>query len=54
MRLEAPNCSAIAETAWTFAEVSRRKSHWSALTQLTSSQFPLGDTASVPKSPGAE
>ena len=50
----APNFRAMPETATTFEAVSRRKSHWSAFTQPTSSQWPFGEMASVPKSPGAE
>jgi hypothetical protein len=42
------------ETACTLEAVKRKKSHWSAFTQLTRSQFPFGDIASDPKSPGEE
>src|SRR4051794_2320234 len=49
-----PNCSAMLEIATTFEAVSRRKSHWFAFTQPTSSHLPFCDIASVPKSPGAE
>ncbi len=49
-----PNCWEMFETACTFAAVKRRNSHWSAFTQPTRSQFPFGDIASDPKSPGAE
>ena len=49
-----PNCSTMFETDSTFADVSRRNSHWFASTQPTRSQLPLGETASEPKAPGAE
>jgi hypothetical protein len=51
---EPPNCWTMFETDSTLADVSLRNSHWFALTQPTSSQFPFGEIASVPKSPGAE
>jgi hypothetical protein len=42
------------ETAFTFAGDRRRKSHWSASTHPTSSHFPFGEIARLPKSPAAE
>ena len=49
-----PNCWEMFDTACTFAAAKRKKSHWSAFTQPTRSHFPFGETASDPKSPGAE
>jgi len=40
-RLEPPNCSTMFDTDSTFADVSRRKSHWFAFTQPTRSQSPF-------------
>src|SRR5439155_15875808 len=53
-RCVAPNCSTMSETACTLTALRRRKSHWSAFTHPTRSHCPFGETASVPKSPGAE
>src|SRR5262245_38741893 len=51
---EPPNCSTMFDTDSTFADVSRRKSHWSALTQPTRSHWPFCETTGVPTAPVAE